>query len=429
MVITPPVGVDLCGFGGRAGPSQGVHDDLRGCCLYLASCGTELLFVTADLVGLHRDEVAEIRAGIEYRTGVPPEAVMVSCSHTHSGPATHCLRYLGQQDDTYLSEMKERLVEAAARARSAARPAVAGTCREPVSVGVNRRELRDGRIVLGVNEAGVTDPYATVLCVDEASGDPVARLFCHAAHAVTLGGDNLLISGDWPGYAQRAVERRMGDACVALFMQGCCGDINSTPRGGFDVAEEQGRVMAEAIDRASEAASRTAGVTLTAASRAVDLPLLPPPKPVEARALHAQLRAEAAGTNEGDTYGTRKMRAGLVGWSGRILELAESAPREPRTIPFEIQALRVGPAVFMGLPGEVFVEYALNIAADSPFAVTAVAAYTNGNIGYVPTAKAYPEGGYEISSAIRFYGTTMPAPESEAAILEGAKAVLAELAG
>ena len=429
VVITPPVGVDLCGFGGRSAPSQGVHDDLRGCCLYLASDDSELLFMTADLVGLHHDEVAEIRTAVGSHTGIPREAVMVSCSHTHSGPATHCLRYLGQQDQAYLDEMKGKLVGAAVRARETARSALAGACRQPVSVGVNRRELRDGRIVLGVNEEGVTDPHAYVLCVDAADGAPMARLFCHAAHAVTLGGDNLLISGDWPGYAQRAVEQGAGGGCVALFMQGCCGNINSIPRGGFEVAEEQGLMLAEAVERASLTTPRTSQVTLAAASRVLALPLLPPPEVEEARALHARLRADAEQTGEGDAYGTRRLRAGLVEWSARVLELAVSAPTQRRTVPFEIQALRVGSAVFVGLPGEVFIEYALNIAAESSFPISVVAAYTNGNIGYVPTAKAYSEGGYEVESAIRYYGTTMPAPESEALVLEGARAILAELAG
>jgi len=54
-------------------------------------------------------------------------------------------------------------------------------------------------------------------------------------------------------------------------------------------------------------------------------------------------------------------------------------------------------------------------------------AYANGNIGYIPDARAYPEGGYEVDHAIRFYGDTMLAPESEKLILDSALGLLKQL--
>jgi len=81
----------------------------------------------------------------------------------------------------------------------------------------------------------------------------------------------------------------------------------------------------------------------------------------------------------------------------------------------------------VGLPGEVFVAYQHQIKACSPFANTFVLAYTNGNIGYVPTEDAFPQGGYEVDSAIKFYGTTMLTPECERIIVESACRLLSGL--
>ena len=426
--ITPPVGVDLCGFGGRKGPSTDVHDDLRACALYLSDGSRELAIITADLIGLHHGEVAEIRADIQRQTGIPPQAVMIACSHTHGGPATKCLNYLGQHDEAYLAGLKRRLAGLAVSAKRSAQPAQAGAGRQqPVSIGTNRRAVRDGRMVLGENPTGPTAPYADALCVDDLDGKPMARLFCHASHAVTLGGDNRLITGDWPGYAQRETERLTGGNCVAMFMQGCCGNINSHPRGDFDIAAQHGRTMAEAALQAAAAAPRRSDPVLRAVSSPVELPLMPPPPLDEAEALYRRMQAEAEKAQEAGSYGTKRMQAGIARWAAGILELAKAPPQE-RTVPFEVQALRVGDMAIVGLPGEVFVEYALNIDAASPFSITAVSAYTNGNIGYVPTAKAYDEGGYEVDNAIRYYGSTMQKPESEGIILKAAADVLAEIA-
>jgi hypothetical protein len=427
VTITPPVGVDLTGFGARSGPSAGVHDDLRACALYLTDTARELLIITCDLIGLHHEEVAQVRAGISERAGIAPESVMICCSHTHSGPATRCLNYLGKQDEGYLSELQRRLVGLAAWAKSEAVPAGLGSTRAPLRVGVNRREWRDGAIVLGINETGPTAPHVDLLCVDDAEGRPLCRLFCHAAHAVTLGGDNLLLSGDWPGFAQREVERCYGPGCVAMFVQGCCGDINSHVGAGFEAAQAEGKRLATAVLTADPEAPRRDAVPLAAATIGLELPLTDVPSVPEARKLVADARRHAQSSAEQDNYGLRTLNEGMVHWARQLLALAEDGATG-RTVPFEVQALRIGDLGIVGLPGEVFVDYALKIDADGHLPCTAVAAYTNGNIGYVPTAKAFAEGGYEVHSAIRFYGTTMQTPHSEELILQAADEVLAKVA-
>lgn len=424
-VITPPVGVDLCGFGARGGPSNGVRDDLRACALYVAHGDQEIMILTADLIGLHRDEVAQVRAEMEAACGVAPTHTMVCCSHTHSGPATRCIRFLGKQDDAYLASLLRRLVGLAQEAKSLARPATVSQGRAPVRAGVNRRtRLADGRMSIGVNPEGPVAPFVSVLAVNDEAGQPLARLFSHAAHPVTLRNESLRISGDWPGEAQRQTEALAGGGCVALFAQGCSGNINSAGVGE-DALLRLGKEVAQAVTEASTDAQVMERPVLAAASIPARLPLTPPPPVAQLRDIIAQAEAEVERQQAAGGYGTVMMYSGYAQWARELLDMADNWPRE---LPFEVQALRIGDFALVGLPGEVFVEYQLHIAAHSPFPHTAVAAYTNGNEGYIPTAAAYAEGGYEVETAIRFYGTTMPQPQSEEVILNAAEEALGRLA-
>ena len=303
-------------------------------------------------------------------------------------------------------------------------PCMLGHLREPVAVGINRRTVQAGKMVIGRNDAGVTAPWVDVIAVDTIDEKPLARYFVHAAHAVTLSGQCL--SADWPGYAQRIVESIYGDGCVALFGQGCCGNINSDPRGTVEIAEAQGRVMAGAVVKAAEYCTKRPEVTLGAASEVLQLPCFDPPTVEEAQAQVETLRARLEDPNL--NYGLKMMYQGDVDWAERILKLAE-AGATGLTRAAEVQAIRIGDFGLVGLPGEVFVEYALNIDAHAGYGETATMAYTNGNIGYVPTAAAHAEGGYEVEHAIRFYGDTMLAPESEQMIVTSALGLLKALHG
>lgn len=421
IVITPPVGIDLTGFGNRSGPSTSVHDDLRAAALYLES-NVPLLIMTCDLIGLDDASVAEIRAGIAKQTGLPVGNIMIGCSHTHSGPATPCLNYLGKVDGAYFSVLKRKLIGLGRMAFDSRQPAVLGHLREPVAIGANRRKMVSGQMKMTPNDAGAIAAWVDVVAVDTRDGQPLARYFVNATHAVTVSG--LEISGDWPGYAQRLVERIYGDGCVALFGQGCCGNINSDPRGTFEIAERQGRVMAGAVIKAAEYCAKCPEVTLGAASEVLALPCFDPPTLEAAEGHVAQARQQAA--DPANNYGSQMMADGNLQWAERVLALAQ-AGATGLTRSCEVQAFRLGEFGLVGLPGEVFVEYALNIDAHAGYQQTATMAYANGNIGYIPDARAYPDGGYEVDHAIRFYGDTMLAPESEKLILDSALGLLKQL--
>ena len=110
--ITPPIGIDMGGYRKRTGPSTAIHDDLQAAALYLES-GESFLLITADVIGLDRPTVEEIRSRISQRIPLFPSQIMLACSHTHSGPAMPCLPFLGKTDPDYLECLKNNLVEVA----------------------------------------------------------------------------------------------------------------------------------------------------------------------------------------------------------------------------------------------------------------------------------------------------------------------------
>ena len=82
----------------------------------------------------------------------------------------------------------------------------------------------------------------------------------------------------------------------------------------------------------------------------------------------------------------------------RILTLADDWTGETKET--EVQVLSVGnDLAIVGLPGEVFAELGMAVRERSPFWQTLVIGLANEAIGYVPTRRAYEEGGYEVTSS------------------------------
>jgi hypothetical protein len=111
----------------------------------------------------------------------------------------------------------------------------------------------------------------------------------------------------------------------------------------------------------------------------------------------------------------------------RGLEAAEEQERHDRRVDIArremttaITMLAIGDAAFVGIPGELFVEFGLELRANQNFAHTFVAGYCNDLIGYIPTSKSYAQGGYEVESA-------RVAPGSGEMMVATALAALAEM--
>lgn len=412
-VITPPPGMALMGYILREYGAAAIHDDLYATALVLADGRLRLAIVCFDLLMLHPTTVARIRDRVAALTGIPAGRLMPCCSHTHSGPVTYVT------DDAawparraYLDRLVEQAAAAVAEGATHMHPAAWGAGQGQVQIGVNRRQhTATGATVLGEDPAGPVDPMLSIFRVDIVNSNghgtqPLALLVHYACHGVCLGHDSYLVSADWPGEMRRLAESRTG-ARVG-FVQGACADIN--PLGGpcsdTGCLERLGRQVGEQACAVYGGILLRREIHLAAASKMLHLALLPKTQ---------------SGHKAACTFGP--LLDERFPWAAQVVEVDG--------IPYalaELQVLRLGDVVLAGLAGEPFVEIGLQVKARSPAAVTMLAGYANGSIGYIPVPAAYPQGGYEVDESYIYYRLPGPlAPSAAGEVRDGALALIAGL--
>lgn len=427
--ITPPVGVDLSGFGHREGPSEAVHDDLWCRAVVLEDGATRLGIVALDLLELDFELDAAVRRAVSDATAIEPERLLLNCSHTHAGPATGAPEGTASKNRGYLSRLP---AEIAAAVREAEKGLSAGRLsygETGVQIGIDRRERQpDGSIDFGRNPDGPADTRMRVIRVETGQAAPAVVIFNHACHGTALKGENREISAEWMGEAVSRLRRTAGDALTPIFLQGCCGQINSDVSAAtFEEVERIGARAAEAVALAMQAARPVEPVPLGAQLQRIGLPLQDPPSPDLARAdlREAQSNAERLRRNGAHPYVVRAFDS-LVAHARDMVERSERRA-EGETAPFVVQVLRLGELAIVGLSGEVFFEFALEIQRRSPFRHTLVLGYSNGCTCYVPTEEAFGEGGYEADESFRWYGIPPLRPDAGEVMVEAAARMLADL--
>lgn len=403
VVITPPVGIPMSGFAGR-GVSTDVHDDLTATALVLGTAaGPALALVCCDLLSLNSTIVERIRTGVSERAGIGADAVLIACSHTHYGPITSgdglTVSDAGNPVVArYVDNLVHTLAGAVAMAAGRLTPSRMLFGRGEVSVGINRREHRDGMVVLGQNPDGPFDPTVRVLRIDTSDGTPLAAVMNYACHPVSLHSACTHMTADFPGVARRTIENNTGAMC--LFLQGAAGDINPLlmgwewnhlPRLGLPLGAEGVRVFWGAEPLADSP-------TITTRRDLLRLPPMVPESETDALSRIEELEErqkvlEADNPESGEAYWLQhrltRLRTGLA-------VLREEAA--PTPVPAEITAVGIGREIgLVTAPGEIFTEIGQGIVDRSAFPQTFYAGYTNGSINYVPTRDAYPEGGYEVT--------------------------------
>ncbi len=395
--ITPYAGINLTGFGNRRRGSDGIHDDLYARALVMDDGATEVGIVSCDLLNLDENSVISIRERAQELTGMDGENILVSTTHTHSGPLTSPLRGFGKLDREWVSVLEKKIAGAIFMAHSRLQEARIGAGKGHAEISVNRRERRDDRIVLGVNPGGAIDYEVGVVRVDDAEQRPLCVAVNYACHPVVLGGDNYLISADYPGYAMGLLEQARGGN--AMFLNGTSGNINPIGRGTFEEAKRSGTILGAEALKACEAVSTSDEVELGMAREMVELNSGELPSEDELEKLIERRKGEIKAS--GRVFDMD--REIILTWAYDALRMVRSG-RKSAVVPVEVQALRLGEIILVGIPGEVFVEIGLGIKEGSPFEHTYVTAHTNGCIGYMPTKQAFEEGGYETHSAYRLYG-------------------------
>ncbi|MGH9663173.1 MAG: neutral/alkaline non-lysosomal ceramidase N-terminal domain-containing protein [Bryobacteraceae bacterium] len=402
--ITPPVGAPLAGFAARTGVCEGVHDDLFARALVLEDASAAVALVSLDLLAVASDFVAGARREIAARVPIDPRAILISSTHTHAGPVTVSTFFNPDEslDGVYMAQLRDAIagaVEAAWKARFPGRVGVGTAMIE--GLGVNRRAADHEPV----------DREIGIVKVEDLGGRARAALIHYACHPTVLGPDNLLASADFPWMALDRVERELGEGSFAMYVNGAQGDISVghsselsaigviTPGRTFERAAELGRALGDAVLRAIPAIAAEDAPRLNFSTLTVHLPLKRYPAPeLTAKSLReAQEKVDKLSAN-GNTVECHQAKTQLLYGSITHYYARETAKYQDGILPVELQAIRIGDNVFVGVPAEVFVEIGLHLKRAGP-PRTFVAGVTNGYIGYLPTRKAYEAGGYEVVSS------------------------------
>jgi neutral ceramidase len=389
--ITPPVGTGFAGYGARKGSSLGVHDPLLAQLLLLKSGEDQLVLITMDLLGVGLDFARRVRAGIQQAIGVPSHGTMITCSHTHSGPAGFLPPLAGTRppEDPELQNITaQKLVGSAVWARERLQPARLGVGRGEVrGIGRNRNDP----------EKGALDEEAVVLRVDDVAGQPLAVVMNYGCHPTVMGYQNLLLSADYPG-AARATLRRIYPDTIFMYTNGASGDVSTrfTRREQtFAEVERMGSILAGEVLKVMQTIVGQHRVPVHAHVAPVELKFRSFPPVAEAQKELERLQAalkelEAAGASHGEI---RKATTRAEGAAGQVVLGKEMAGRAQNSS--EVQVLEIGDLALVGLPGEPFTRTVLEIKGRSHHRYTAVISYANDDQGYFPDAVSVAEGTYE----------------------------------
>ncbi len=422
--ITPEKPMWLAGYAGRTRPSEGTLDDLWVKVLALESAdGHRAVFLSSDLVGFPRDLSDRIATAVKDRYQIERSALMLTVSHTHSGPVlSNALWDIYPLDDEqkqriteYTAGLEKKMIECIGRALQSLEPAVLEAGEGECHFAVNRRNNRESEVeklrAAGQPLKGPSDPTVPVLAIRKPSsgaspsssgpsgtspqlaassaqskGSSVGSgplrgvVFGYACHATTLA--DYVWSGDYPGFAQTTLQEKYPGA-LALFFIGCGADQNPLPRRKVELARQYGQQLAEAVAQVLAKPMRPLEPTLATAWIEVPLGFEPPTE--------EYLQKLAPQEN----YQGR--------WARRLLAERAEGKTWIKTYSYPVQVWRLGRSqLWIALAGEVVVDYQIRLRQIyGP--TTWVTGYANDDMAYIPSHRVWQEGGYE-AGAFSVYG-------------------------
>ena len=437
--ITPELGGDIVG-GFLPFPATHIHDELHARCLVLDDGKTKLALVVCDLLGMHRSVSVEARRLIKEATGIPPENVLISGTHTHSAcSALGDSRYVNEQTlNDYQRSVARRIADGVKRADNLLRPAqiAFGTAEAPEHVFNRRWFLREGamppnpfgridRVKMNpgagnkdlVEPAGPTDPTVSFIALREPGGRMISVFSAYSLHYVG-GVGNGHISADYYGMFCEALKKLQTghDAdppFVALMANGTSGDVNNInflhPRRSSPPYEHMREVAEDVARKVNESLAKVTwqdSAPLSAKYRELE---------VAWRTIDSEMLAWAKEKESGAPRIQGKADLSTI-YAGRVLRLSQA--KNPALIP--LQAIRIGDICIGTFPCETFAEIGLEFKKRSPAKHSFMVELNHGYFGYLPTPRHFELGGYET-----WAGTNYLEPQASVKMLDA----LVEMAG
>jgi len=400
-IITPKVGGFLFGYNDNT-RSTSVNDDLTVTSMCLISGDVSFLLISITVCLIHDDLVREIAEKAGSAAGVPADHVIVSCTHTHSGPRTTYFsqfKNFGDLDKEYCTDVLiPKCVAASCTAASSVVPVNVGVGTTESKVGINRRQLHEnGSVSLGQNPWDMYDSTMTVIAFSAVDSNKTIANIIHVGAHCTASGINHEITRDWAGYMVDRLEEESG--AVTMFLNGTLGDVaprmaNGGSTGDLKHAAEVGGLAGIDAVRAFKNIRTFYNEPLQVACGKLSV-LYKHPIPLDNIRVYFM------------TEGINK-RSFMKSSLESLQEMHTNKDFGPDEWVFSQVILRIGPVIFVPYPFEVCSEIGLRLRAYSPFAHTLTLSCTNGSHSYLPAQSQICRGGYEIESFLWFRPRQLP---------------------
>lgn len=389
--VTPRQPLDLLGqMHVRQG--QYILDPLTVNTLVLDDGQRKVALVSCDVCILPDDWVQQVQKAAEVCTGIPARSILITATHTHVAPCT--VSYLaGKSDPAFLDRLQQAVVESVARAMDNR-----STC-ELVSdtgyiehMGWNRRGMHaNGKADMYWGSwredfaglEGPRDGAVPVIAARQPDGLVKAVITSFASHPNCCEGGSFY-SADIPGAVRKVLRDNLGPQVGVVYLTGAAGNtapsiMENNPRNiqpwrgpaglrrsGLYLGGEIIKVIQSSIDPMKDPSLALAQTEI----------------PVELKEWPGDFDLEKLASVTRQYY----IRC-QADWA-RML-------REQNPCPLRLNVLRIGEAAICTNPAELFVEFGLEIRQKSRAKTTLISQLTDGYVGYVPTRRAFANGGYE----------------------------------
>jgi neutral ceramidase len=390
-VITPQEPMWMAGYASRDHESEGILVDLWIKVLAIQDAkGKKAVLITSDLLGFPRKLSDNIRNQIAVNYGLTRSQIILSCSHTHTGPVLEGALFDIYPLDTrqrevikkYSSNLEKKIVELTGEAIRNMVPAKIYSQNGVTRFQVNRRNNIEAEINLVTDLKGPNDYAVPILKVTDADGKIMAVTFGYSCHATVL--SFYQFSGDYPGFAQLELEK-LYPGITAMFFQGAGADQNPLPRRTVPLAKQYGKELAAAVERVLSEDMKELEPSLSTAYSEVQLKFAAPPSKEEL----IKIEKEAKGFEKS--------------WASNQLRILKENGSLLTSYPYPLQVWKMGNQPILTFGGELVIEYAIELKKIyGPD--TFIIGYANEDMAYIPSETILQEGGYEGESSMRVYG-------------------------
>ncbi len=399
--------------GFNANMAESAHDPLHARAMVLSDGVTTLAMVVVDTLGAPPEVLDEAKKIASATTGIPTDRMLISSTHTHSGPHSNTTKGAAPEV-AYRKLFVAGVADSIVQAHAALQPATFGAASHPLPDEVFNRRWYLKPMKMQVNPfgeldlvkmnpprspdvldrpAGPTDPDITVISLQNAKRKPLALFANYSLHYVGAPPRGQL-SADYYGEFARLLPTRLraDSRFVGMMSNGTSGDINNisfaTPRPPREPFEQIRVVAGKAADTAWSAYRKIeeyrSDARLGMREREIVLRYRRPTK-------HQLLAAREVLAIK-DKNAIARLPRLAQSYARRTIIAAE---RKEDTVTVQIQAIRIGNLAVCGIPFETFAETGLELKDSSPFSQTMVIGLANGRHGYLPTPAQHRLGGYE----------------------------------